>query len=237
MSDESRKHTHRGIDLSDAEKWTAAIVAFDRAIAISPDFAQAWFERGMAKLNLDRDAEAIADFDRALAIQPNFPGALDWRSHALSSLGDHKSAAETALASLRANPNGPHDGMGVCPQSWADCAEEFIKAGLQDQATALLEEYFAQHASKVTVYVVYETSPMLLLAQLRRRQGAAAEAVKLMRSAVASAHCVPADSLHLALALEAAGELAEARELAAQALAFNGFWTEAQELADRLSET
>ena len=127
---DSAELVHRAIDLSDAEDFTGALNLLTRAITADPINAQAYFERGMVLLNLDQDANAVADFDRALAIDPDFPGARDWRSKALASLGDHQSAAEGLLKDLQSHPDGPHQGMGVSPQNWADCADALSKLAI-----------------------------------------------------------------------------------------------------------
>ena len=43
-----------------------AIVSFDKAVEIKPDFYNAWYVRGVALMNLSRQAEAILSFDKAL---------------------------------------------------------------------------------------------------------------------------------------------------------------------------
>jgi len=89
----STELVHRAIDLSDAEDYRGAVNLLTQAISADSSNAQAYFERGMALLNLDQGANAIADFDRALTIESEFPGARDWRARTLASLGDHQRAA------------------------------------------------------------------------------------------------------------------------------------------------
>lgn len=235
MSDAIR-FVHLGIDLADQEAYSAAIEEFDRAIMLDSRNAQAYFERAMALLSLDRDAEAAADFDRALAIDPEYPGALDWRSRARESLGDHLGAAQDRLQDLRDHPDGPH-GMGVSPQNWSDCAEAFLDAGQAERARELLEEYFEQHAHRVTQYACYETAPMRLLAKLLLQSGEPRPAVELARKAHASSHRCPIDFLILALALEAAGESEEAKTACRQAVEENDEMPGLAELRRRLGET
>ena len=110
-----------------------------RAAEADPGNAQAYFERGMVFMNLDRNADAVADFSRALEIDPKYSGALDWRRRALASLGEFQRAAEDCLKDLEDNPEGPHKGMGANPQRWADCAETLMKAGKSTRAEELLE--------------------------------------------------------------------------------------------------
>jgi Tetratricopeptide repeat len=83
--------------------------------------------------------------------------------------------------------------MGVCPQTWADCASAFAQAGEPARAVELLEEYLAQHASRVTAYACYETAPLRLLAQLLCEAGEVQRAAEVAARARASPHRVPAD--------------------------------------------
>ena len=62
--DTSIELVHRAIDLSDDEDYTGAIELLTRAISLDRKNAQAYFERGMALLNLDQNADAAANFDR-----------------------------------------------------------------------------------------------------------------------------------------------------------------------------
>ena len=194
VSPASEKLTHRGIDQVDAGRYKAAIDTFTRAIEADATNAQAWHERAMARLELDQDAEAIADFGQTLKLDPDFPGSRNWLAITLKGRGDHRGAAEHWLQLLRDQPNGP-PGMGVSPQTWADCAEQFAFAGDRDSAVKLLEEYFAKHASHVTAYIAHETAPMRLLARLYEQAGDKDKAEAMRKRARASRYKVPADDM------------------------------------------
>ena len=112
---ESEKLVNHAIELADAEDYIGALNLLTKAVVSDPSDPQAYFERGMALLNLDRDGEAVADFDRALLLDPEFPGARDWRARALEGLGDYQNTAEDRLKDLRAMPDGRYEGMGVSP--------------------------------------------------------------------------------------------------------------------------
>lgn len=193
MADTSNDLIDEAIDRSDDEDYGGAIELLTQAIEANPRNARAFHERAMALLNLDKDHEALADFTRALDLDPKFPGARDWRARTLRDLGEHRRAAEDWLRDLRDHPNGPYQTMGVCPQTWADCAAEFAKAGDPARAIELLEEYLSQYASRVTAYACYETAPLRLLAQLLMDAGDTKRAEKLREQARASPHRVPAD--------------------------------------------
>ena len=53
-----------------------AEIAYRRAIARSPDMADAWFNLGVLQEKLGRDAEALASYERALAADRTYADAL-----------------------------------------------------------------------------------------------------------------------------------------------------------------
>lgn len=193
MAETAVQLIHQAIDCSDNGDHDAAVTLLTQAIEADPANPQAYHERAMALLNLQRDREALEDFGRALELDPAFPGARSWRARIRAGRGDHRGAAEDWLHELRACPEGPHAGMGVCPQTWADCAEQFALAGDLPHAIELLEEYLARHAARVTAYARYETAPLRLLARLLEEAGDTTRAAELRARARASPHRVPAD--------------------------------------------
>jgi predicted Zn-dependent protease len=192
MADAATRLIHEAIDRSDDGDHEGALELLARAIEADPANPQAYHERAMALLNLNRDREALADFDRVLELDPVFPGARSWRARTLAALGEHRRAAADWLQELRDHPDGP-PGMGVCPQTWADCAEQFGLAGDPARAVELLEEYLARYAARVTSYTCYETAPLRLLARLLSEAGDTERAAELRERARASPHRVPAD--------------------------------------------
>lgn len=193
MADEAVRLILKAIDRSDDGDYEGALKLFDRAIKTDPANAQAHHERAMTLTNLGRDWEAVEAFERALALNPVFPGARSWLARTLAGLGDHRRAGEEWLRDIRDHPDGPHVGMGVSPQCWADCARQFALAGDRERAVALLEEYLDSHAARVTAYACYETAPLRLLAELLSEAGDAGRAAELRERARASPHRTPAD--------------------------------------------
>ncbi len=68
-----------GILAINAKKPAEAVPAFDRAIAIKPDLSDAYYYRGLAQMQLKKNAEAKADLKKALELAPNGPDANDIR--------------------------------------------------------------------------------------------------------------------------------------------------------------
>ena len=228
------KLIHEAIDCSGDEGYSKAINLLTKAISIQPNNEQAYFERGMAYLELDKDTDAIADFDRALNINPEYSGARDWRAVALKALGQFGAAAEDQYKNLRYNPDGEY-GMGVNPQSWADCADSFVSSGNHTKARELLSEYFSVHSTKVEKYASYETAPMRALSKLLVQSGEFESAVEFGKKAYNSKHKRPADILVYALALEAYGALEDAKKIAEEAMNINDQMSGVKELHQRLA--
>ncbi len=49
-------------------RYVSALADYDRAIALKPDFAAAYYNRGIVKQQLGHNAEALADFKHALTL-------------------------------------------------------------------------------------------------------------------------------------------------------------------------
>jgi Flp pilus assembly protein TadD len=69
-----------------------ALTSCNRALAIQPNFPEAWFNRGRALDDLGRYEEALTSYDQALAIQPNFPEAWNNRGSVLFNLERYEEA-------------------------------------------------------------------------------------------------------------------------------------------------
>lgn len=62
---------NQGLALRRLRRYQEALVDYDRALALKPDYALAWNNRGVVLLDLGRNAEAEAAFNRALELDPN----------------------------------------------------------------------------------------------------------------------------------------------------------------------
>jgi tetratricopeptide (TPR) repeat protein len=60
-------------------QYNAAIVEYTRAIALKPDFAAAYNNRGYAAYSKYDGSDALPDLNRALELRPNFPHAYNTR--------------------------------------------------------------------------------------------------------------------------------------------------------------
>jgi tetratricopeptide (TPR) repeat protein len=77
-----------GVALGKLDRPQAALAAFDAAIALAPDDAEAVAGRGFALARLNRQREAVTCFDRALELQPGCLQTRYNRALVLLALGD-----------------------------------------------------------------------------------------------------------------------------------------------------
>ncbi|MGA9383224.1 MAG: tetratricopeptide repeat protein, partial [Phormidium sp.] len=81
--------------LHDSSCYKEAIVCYDKALEIKPDFHEAWYNRGVTLGNLGRYSEAIDYFDKALEIKPDFHEAWNNRGVTLGNLGRYSEAIDS----------------------------------------------------------------------------------------------------------------------------------------------
>ena len=82
-----------------------AIVAYDKAIALKPDYADAYNDRGIVKGSLGQHPDAIADFDQAIRFKPDYAEAFNNRGVAKGILKHHRDALLDFDQAIRLNPD------------------------------------------------------------------------------------------------------------------------------------
>jgi DNA-binding response OmpR family regulator/Flp pilus assembly protein TadD len=119
------KSIHKeGLVLSFNEgKYQEAIPFFTRAIDMDPNFAYAWFDRGVCQRELGKDDEALKDFTRAAELLPADEEVLYGQADLLKKIGilqGQNTALESAISVfnriLEANPNNADawNGLAIC---------------------------------------------------------------------------------------------------------------------------
>ncbi|MDC0832133.1 tetratricopeptide repeat protein [Geitlerinema sp. CS-897] len=102
--EEARRWISRGKEQLKGDRFDAALLAFDRALALDNNLIRAWIGRGDALAELKRSSEALAAYEKAAALDP---GNADVWGH-LGDLQQELKQLEAALASwdkaLELNP-------------------------------------------------------------------------------------------------------------------------------------
>ena len=82
-----------------------ALASFDAAIALDPDYAEAYNARGGVLHTLKRFDEALASFDRAIAVKRDYASAFNNRGITLKALGRPEDALTSYDTAIALNPS------------------------------------------------------------------------------------------------------------------------------------
>ncbi len=85
-------------------QFAAAIPYYDQALALDPNFTEAWMAKGVALHNLGSFAEAVDCIDRALAIDPGNAAARSLKGSFLDSWGRSDEAAGCRAKAIELDP-------------------------------------------------------------------------------------------------------------------------------------
>jgi len=76
----------------DANRWSEALNAYDKAIELNPDNASAYNNRGLAYDHLDKNDPAIADYKKAIELNPKYGDAFNNLGKTFSKLENYQRA-------------------------------------------------------------------------------------------------------------------------------------------------
>jgi len=91
-----------------ADSWTLARRSFELAARISPGFAPAWNNLGIADARLGRTADAMAHYRRAIAADPGFSSPYTNLGGLYLRAGDPELAVEQLSQATRLDPENPY---------------------------------------------------------------------------------------------------------------------------------
>jgi|GEM_PF-3055813 len=94
-----------GVNFSHAGKYADALTAYDKAVFIRPNNADAWLERGVALENLGRYSDAVDSYDKAIVLQPAYAEAWYNRGIALRKLGRYADAISSYDKAIAIRPS------------------------------------------------------------------------------------------------------------------------------------
>ncbi|MDK2907237.1 MAG: hypothetical protein PWQ66_1198, partial [Petrotoga sp.] len=95
---------YKGVEFGKLERHKEAIEAFDKAIEINPQFAEAWINKGVDLAELERYEEALKAFDKAIEIKPQYAQAWFKKGFALGELGKYEEALKAYEKAIEINP-------------------------------------------------------------------------------------------------------------------------------------
>ena len=84
--------------------YSGAMVDYTKAIALKPRYMFAYFNRGLCKVNLEKDREAILEFSMAIALDPKYSNAYSERGNAKRRLKDYEGAMNDLNKAINLDP-------------------------------------------------------------------------------------------------------------------------------------
>jgi tetratricopeptide (TPR) repeat protein len=100
----AEKLLHDASEQQGAEQFEAATESLNQAIALNPNLAEAWYQRGLIHARQNRSAEALHDLKTALRINPQWADAWYAQGMLLRSAGQRDAALKSYTESIRLNP-------------------------------------------------------------------------------------------------------------------------------------
>ncbi|AVZ30340.1 tetratricopeptide repeat protein [Nodularia spumigena] len=87
------------------QDYQQALASYDKALEFKPDYHQAWYNRGYALDDLERNEQAIASYDKAVEFKPDKHEAWNNRGNALDDLGRYEEAIASYDKALEIKPD------------------------------------------------------------------------------------------------------------------------------------
>ncbi|PYT14727.1 MAG: hypothetical protein DMG59_16270 [Acidobacteria bacterium] len=118
----ARESYDAGDRLLKVARYQQAILSFDQAVALKPDFAGAYFLRGKAYVANSEIERAIADFSKVIELSPRDTQALVARGAAYLEKKDYKAAISDATKAAAIDPNlaSAHNLRGMAIRAQGD---------------------------------------------------------------------------------------------------------------------
>ena len=141
------------------KKTAEGIAMLGKAIAMKPDWAQAYMARGKQEYQEKRYAEALRDFDAAIRLEPNNPTWYGSRGLAYAYAGQHARAIEDYTREMEMAPRvaaNPYNNRG-----WAYVRLGQPEKGLPDLATAIeiSPDYQRAYENRARAYIALKDWP------------------------------------------------------------------------------
>ena len=202
-----------GIALKEQGKLEEAIEAYNKALAIKPDYAEAYYNMGNALKDQGKLEEAIEAYNKALSIKPDYAEAYNNMGNALQDQGKLEEAIEAYNKALAIKP---------------DYAEAYYNMGIALQEQGKLEEAIEAYNKALAIKPDYAEA-YYNMGNALKEQGKLEEAIEAYNKALAIKPDYAEAYNNMGNALQEQGKLEEAIEAYNKALAIKPDYAEAIE--------
>lgn len=124
-------HT-QGNTLYNLNRYDEALVAYNRAINLQPDYAEAWKDKGKALSELKKYQEAQEAYDKAIQLKPEYLEAWTGRGYALDELQQHQEAIASFEKALKIQPE--------YPDAWKGKGDALLNSQRYEEAISAYEK-------------------------------------------------------------------------------------------------
>jgi tetratricopeptide (TPR) repeat protein/S1-C subfamily serine protease len=104
LSPRAMFYSSRGAIYDELKEYSKAITDYDKAIAINPEYEDAYYNRGITYYTLQDYSKAITAYDKAIAINPEFALAYSNRGGAYDELKEYSKAIADYDKAIAINP-------------------------------------------------------------------------------------------------------------------------------------
>lgn len=132
----------------------AAVNAYEQALAIDSEFAQAWVDQGILLQILDRPEKALTSYNEALELLPESSRTLAYRCEVLNQLGDSEAALESCNLALDGDRDWTIENTA---QAWNQRSAALVGLGEYEAALESVERAIALYDPNLLTQVY--TSP------------------------------------------------------------------------------
>lgn len=98
----------RALALLEERRFSEAVTAFSEVVALSPEFAGAYGNRGLAYLNLGLEDKAVRDFEKVLQLDPDDAMGYAMLAEVSRFRGDPRDTLAYAVEALELDDDEPH---------------------------------------------------------------------------------------------------------------------------------
>jgi len=95
----------RGHTFATRTKYRDAIAYYEKALSLDPTYAEGWYLRASAFIEIEKIPEALADCERAIKLNPNYADAWSKKGLILYNLERFKDAVFACTRALALNGN------------------------------------------------------------------------------------------------------------------------------------
>jgi len=113
---------------NDAQRYAEALADFDQAIALNPNVAKVWLNKGNVLAAMGRNDSSRVAFDRAIALQPRVADAWNNRGALRLNLGDLAGTVSDCSRALELDPRHR--------DAYANRSLAYVRLGAYEQAVA-----------------------------------------------------------------------------------------------------